>query len=363
MKRYIKLHANCIIVKGITRGILCDLQRGEIFSLPDGIVEIFTDYKELSVDEIFQKYSEDLHSRIQDFFNYLLTQDLAFYTITPQNFPPLNLEWKHPSNITNAILDFDNQSTHNIDLFAEKLADWGCKAVDIRYFDTISQEKLYEVLSVFKKTRIRDIKIFLAYNSDIPNWDFKQIFISNQRLSTLVVHSAPRTEQLYKSDFFTDIGVYLITNQIDNASHCGTIDTGFFAININTFTESQKYNSCLNRKISVDKNGQIKNCPSMEMSYGHVERTNLDAVINDPSFTRLWNINKDTIQKCKTCEFRYVCTDCRAYLEVPDNIYSAPLKCGYNPETGEWKEWSQNPLKKKAIQHYQLEQTSLTTKA
>ena len=54
----------------------------------------------------------------------------------------------------------------------------------------------------------------------------------------------------------------------------------------------------------------------------------------------------------KDCEFRYICTDCRAYVEDPEDILSKPLKCGYNPYTGEWSEWSTNPLKQKAIDFY-----------
>ena len=30
-----------------------------------------------------------------------------------------------------------------------------------------------------------------------------------------------------------------------------------------------------------------------------------------------------------------------------DKTRSKPLKFGYNPYTGEWKDWSKNPLKKK----------------
>ncbi|WP_052600010.1 grasp-with-spasm system SPASM domain peptide maturase [Aureispira sp. CCB-QB1] len=354
MSNYIKLHANCIIVKGISRSILCDLQRGEIFSLPDGIVEIFTKYENLSIDAIFQKYDKDIHNRIQEFFDYLEMQDLAFYTSTPQNFPALNIEWKHPSNITNAILDFDEKSTHDVGLFVDKLTEWGCKGIEVRCFHSINEERLYEILSYFKKTRIRDVKVFFAYNPDVYNWNFEKIFVSNQRTSSLFIHSAPKDEQLYKSEYFADVGVYLISNQIHSESHCGAINTGFFAVNVNTFTEAQVYNTCLNRKISVDKNGQIKNCPSMKNSYGHVETTDLDEVIRSSIFKEVWNIKKDDIKKCKTCEFRYICTDCRAYLENPDDIYSAPLKCGYDPITGEWEEWSQNPLKKQAIQHYKL---------
>ncbi|WP_161094292.1 hypothetical protein [Elizabethkingia anophelis] len=31
---------------------------------------------------------------------------------------------------------------------------------------------------------------------------------------------------------------------------------------------------------------------------------------------------------------------------------SKPLKCGYNPYTGEWEDWNKNILKQKAIKYY-----------
>jgi radical SAM protein with 4Fe4S-binding SPASM domain len=43
-------------------------------------------------------------------------------------------------------------------------------------------------------------------------------------------------------------------------------------------------------------------------------------------FKNLWHINKDQIKVCKGCEFRYICTDCRAYVEDIDDKYSKPKK-------------------------------------
>ena len=141
---------------------------------------------------------------------------------------------------------------------------------------------------------------------------------------------------------------------IDEKS-CGVIHDIYFHANIPTFTESQQHNTCLNRKISIDKDGYIKNCPSMLHHFGHISETKLEDVIKNPEFTKYWNIKKDDISKCKDCEFRHICTDCRAYLENPEDLYSAPLKCGYNPYTCQWEDWSTNPLKQKAIERYNLQ--------
>lgn len=137
-----------------------------------------------------------------------------------------------------------------------------------------------------------------------------------------------------------------------NEKHCGIISSKYFYANVKLFTESQQHNTCLNKKVSIDKNGNIKNCPSMPKSFGNITNTTLQKTLDQPSFKNYWSISKDKIDTRKLCEFRHICTDCRAYIEDPENIYSKPLKCGYEPHTNEWKDWSINPLKEKAIKHY-----------
>ena len=100
----------------------------------------------------------------------------------------------------------------------------------------------------------------------------------------------------------------------------------------------------------------------MSQSFGNIKDTTLAEALEKPDFKKYWNINKDKIHVCKDCEFRYICTDCRAYVEDPEDILSKPLKCGYNPYTGEWSEWSTNPLKQKAIEHYGMQDLLAETK-
>ena len=93
----------------------------------------------------------------------------------------------------------------------------------------------------------------------------------------------------------------------------------------------------------------------MSQSFGNIKDTTLKATLNHKDFKKYWNISKDQIEVCKDCEFRYVCTDCRAYIDEPENVLSKPLKCGYNPYTALWEDWSTNPLKQNAITYYEME--------
>nr|BFF38224.1 hypothetical protein BACY1_00290 [Tenacibaculum mesophilum] len=92
----------------------------------------------------------------------------------------------------------------------------------------------------------------------------------------------------------------------------------------------------------------------MDAVYGNLKDTKITDVIRQESFTKFWAINKNQIETCKDCEFRFNCTDCRAFVENPKNLYSKPLKCGYDLNTCHWEDWSSNPLKEEAIKHYGL---------
>ena len=93
----------------------------------------------------------------------------------------------------------------------------------------------------------------------------------------------------------------------------------------------------------------------MTESFGNINTVSLVDAVNHPDFKKYWNITKDQIEVCKDCEFRHICTDCRAFIEEPENQYSKSLKCGYSPYTNEWEEWSTNPLKQKAIEYYGMQ--------
>jgi len=103
------------------------------------------------------------------------------------------------------------------------------------------------------------------------------------------------------------------------------------------FNEASFYNTYFNKKISIDINGKIKNSPACSKSYDNIREITLLEVMGKPGFKDLWHITKDKIDVCKDCEFRHICSDCRAFIKDPENIYSQPAKCTYNPYIAKWE--------------------------
>jgi len=129
---------------------------------------------------------------------------------------------------------------------------------------------------------------------------------------------------------------FIETRNILSNESCGYISPAVFNTNIFIYMESQNNNICLNKKIAIDREGYIKNCPSMKHSFGNISNTSLKEIIVQTEFNKYWHIAKYQIKVCKDCEFRFICHDCRAYLTDPDDLYSKPLKCGYDPYTNQW---------------------------
>ena len=198
---------------------------------------------------------------------------------------------------------------------------------------------------------IEAIEVFAPYESDTVLKGLIKLMKKNYRIRSVTLYNAP--ENIIKYSRTIGFGqIVTVTTDIKGHLNCGFISHHYFITNISTYTESLAHNSCLNRKISIDVDGNVKNCPSMSQSFGNIKDTTLQEALDHPDFKKYWNITKDQIAVCKDCEFRYICTDCRAYLENPEDMYSKPLKCGYNPYTCEWEEWSTNPLKQMAIDYY-----------
>lgn len=345
---YFKLFANCIPVMGSERSIICDLQRFNFVFIPNILFEILTEHSEKNILDIKFFYENGYDKIIDDYFKYLFENELGFYTSEPYLFPKLDETWKTPSVINNAIIDIDNDLSFNFINIKNELDKFNCKGLELRFYSICSIDYLNKILNYFKDSRLQHILVYFKYSSEINEKDYKKLLINNKKVIGIILHSSYKSTNLETID--TEIIHTLQT--INSENHCGLVQTNYFSINIDTFFESKKHNNCLNKKLAIDKDGNIKNCPSMQESYGNIKDTTIEQALNHPNFKKYWNITKDQIEVCKDCEFRHICTDCRAYIEEPENQYSKPLKCGYNPYTNEWSKWSTNPLKQKAIEFY-----------
>lgn len=345
---FLKLYACCIPVKGAFRSIICDVQRFSFEFIPNALFELITEFSKLSIPFVDEHFDKNQAGIIKEYFSFLVEKELAFWATEEEldRFPNLSLEWDSPYEITNAIIDIDDD--YDFTKVLHELSNLGCYALEIRYYRKPHRDELLRLIHHTESSRILNIHFLIPYHQENEFDDFFNLF---PRVFRVAYYNAPFEKKI---DYGMGAHSIYIQQSVVPDLHCGVISSSYFNPHISTFTEAQFHNTCLNRKISIDKKGYIKNCPSMTNHFGHISEVGLKSVVINSEFRKVWKISKDETKTCKDCEFRYICTDCRAYIEDPEDIYSKPLKCGYNPYNGHWEEWSTHPLKQKAIEHYGL---------
>lgn len=330
----LQLFSCCIPVKGVMRSSITDLQRGEIKLIPNSLYDLLIDHVGKSKEDIFALYRQEDRTTIEEYLAFLEDNEFIFWTENTESFPPINFDKESHRLVDNAIVDFSSQGILYGSIIAQ-LDALGCHTLQIRSFKNSVSLKEVEnrILHYTKSSRIRSIELICCYGGESDD-QIISFLKNNRRVNLLCLHSAAKNAKV-ENKFSTVI----ITDQIiSDASHCGIVDPSYFTKNYSFHNESLRHNNCLYKKISIVENGDIKNCPSLPEVYGNIENSTLEEVLNIKGYHKYDNITKDDIEVCKDCEFRYVCSDCRAFTVTGENLRSKPEKCAYDPYTAKWTE-------------------------
>ena len=336
-KQYFKLFASCIPVKGYFRSLICDLQNRKIHYITNLLYEVIKVCENCELKLVKKLHNNEIDKGIDVSISYFVDKGWGFITDSPDDFPDLPLIFYCPYKITNVILEINNNSSYITSDFYLKIDKLGCEALEIRWIDRLDLNLQKKLLIQLSKSQLKSIIIYYPFSAEFGNKKASLHLLNIEgRIKNIVIHSSPFSySKRHINDNSRSID-YIVEN-LDYSADCGYIGFSAFFSNYTLFSESQDYNTCLNRKLTVNSDGMIKNCPSMKHHYGHISNTKLEDVVNLPEFQKWWHIKKDQIDVCKDCEFRHMCTDCRAFIKDPENIYSQPAKCPYNPYIAKWE--------------------------
>ena len=115
-----------------------------------------------------------------------------------------------------------------------------------------------------------------------------------------------------------------------------------FYIDEYSFFQARKYHPCLAGKIAVTSSGDVIPCIfARSQVCANVLNTPLAEALGSISLKECWHTTKDMVEKCKDCEYRYACMDCRPLAQGSDkncNWLAQAANCSYDPRQGKWEE-------------------------
>lgn len=292
---------------------------------------------------------------IEEYIAMLLENELCFYCDEEMinNFPVLDIKaWDYPSRISNVIIETGRTEFANSYRILKRLTNHSCRSIEIFFYESLTCEEMESVLTQVDELEVYNYNFICRLQAAESLERAVAIMKGHFKMFRGFLYNAPENG-LVEGGKGGWGNIFLLQGEF-NYSSCGIVDHSYFCTNLEHLSEAQSYNTCLNRKLFIDKSGKIKNCPQMPKSFGDFHTTDLNVLLNNEEFTKVWSIKKEDVLVCKDCEFRDVCTDCRAFIEDPENIYSKPLKCGYNPYDNTWTNWWTDPSKRSSLKHYEL---------
>jgi SPASM domain peptide maturase of grasp-with-spasm system len=328
--------SSCLYTTGYTRTLILNIHQRETKYIPNILHHILISHKHWKKQDILDFYPPEHQDTIKEYFDFLNENRLIYWGTKDEIelFPDYNYEWDFPASISNAIIEINNQNEIDYKNLIDQLDDILCFYIQLRFFNETNEGFTKKFIEYCNSKSFRSINLSFDYTK-IKKKTIIELINTFPKINKIVLYSAPK-DRIKK---FEDLSALILETKQPFGNHniCGTINPNGFSLQIEHFTESLNYNTCLNRKLCIDSNGYIKNCPSMKEHYGHISEVNLKEVIEKDEFKKYWFIKKDDIDVCQDCEFRHICTDCRAFIKDQNNICSQPSKCSYNPYIAKWQ--------------------------
>lgn len=319
-----KLFSDCIPVKGFTRSLILDLTRKDYHFVPSELC------KRLLISSILptEKFTKQ-------YLDFLIEKELVFEcSLSNLNlYPPLNKEWFYPAEISNAILSVAN--VLDLESSIHQLLDLGCRHYMLFINPPLDLPTVVQLLKKYDCSKILTLELYIQYTPEMSEEILAEMMKNNNRISYILCYYARSSKIISKRNTRGNICYYKKGIKFLNS----VLSPELFTINMPFYTESLKYNVFYNRKVCIDQYGNIKNYLSHNKIFGNIHSDNISDIISRKDFQRLWTINKDKLDICMDCEFRYMCLDSREPISNKGGGYHFSKKetCPYNPYICLWE--------------------------
>lgn len=323
------LHSNCIPIEGANRSLIYDIYYNKYAFIPNELAKILRHNPSGKLRTIQRKYFKTNRKEFEEYFNFLEKEKYIFYFDFPDQFPRISLIFKSPFIISNAIIEIsDLKDNHDTIKIISELHIPGI------------------VMIIENNNKIFDYKNHLSYLEKSSTQHIDLIFRNFIEINELIFEEEARihTIKIFNSSFenvhmLSDEVLKKVENKINGLIFDPKIR---FNVNIQLFSESQLHHTYFNRKLYIGPNGEIKNAPECEETFGFIQdiqsAEELKEIITTKEFQKYWFVHKEITDVCKDCEFRHMCVDNRLPFQRAENEWYHKIECNYNPYICKWED-------------------------
>ena len=376
---YFRLNPECYFIKGSRCGAIYDLIEGNIYAL---------DSEETKLVESCEKNVEKENKILENLKKLCLGnfyEKIVYIEKLRLGSPIEESQPGHPPQLNRAFLEINNSCNRNCWFcgYHGIKRSWGCMGCNKWNEDgeTLTTERWREIIDELKDLDCKDIFITggdltLAWDKtmdilDYADGKFRKIYITlheqsfSEKIAKYLANKAQTIIQTEKLDGIqSEDLIFLLTvrpeefkNLKDVKNKKAMIDfvsEDFRSLSAEIpliskrkipkesmyqFFHNIKYHPCIGNTLAISHTGNVLPCPMMRNHVlGNIRDRELYTLFENgkEEIDKFWNLTLDNIEKCRDCEFRYACNDCRALEEKLTGKLEGKRLCDYEPEEGKW---------------------------
>lgn len=329
--------SSCALTKGASRTLIQDFQRSNADYVPNDYHDLCSLLNRHKISDIAGMVESNSLADYYKFVDFMIEREYAFVSDNPQMFPEISKDsCDDENNIYDAIIDIDENDikTEKMEVFLTDLKKLHCTDLQVRVYNHSDMGILHHVLNRICNHVFLYVELHIDSPRHVTFEDCCNIILNYAPITNIFLYkSSSNTSRNYNENtegcYPLKMGtVHYATAELNNAN-CGCVsDYSKTYRNAWFYKMSQAHNSCLYKKVALDKHGNVRNCPSMHEKYDLSE--GLETITSSPAFRKYWDITKKDVEGCKDCEFRFNCLDCRAHTKG-NGLFNKPVTCKYNP--------------------------------
>lgn len=378
---YFRLNPECYFIKGSRCGAIYDLIEGNIYALDSEETKLVESCEKNKIVEKENEFLGNLKKLcLGNFYD-----KRAYIEKLRLGSPIEKSQPGHPPQFNRAFLEINNSCNRNC-WFCGYLGikrSWGCMGCNKWNEDgeTLTTERWKEIIDELKDLDCKDIFITggdltLAWDKTMDILDhadgkFERTYITlhEQSFSEKIVKDLTNKAQpIIQTENLDGIQsedlIFLLTVRPEEFKNLKDIKNKKVMIdfvsedfsslpldipltskrkiakeNMYQFFHNIKYHPCIGNTLAISHTGNVLPCPTMRNHVlGNVRDRELYTIFEKgkEEIDKFWNLTLDSIEKCRDCEFRYACNDCRALEEKLTGKLEGKRLCNYESEEGKW---------------------------
>lgn len=338
---YFIVSSSCQLTKGYRMTLLQDFSRKSLEYIPNDYYMLTKLLDRNKLGEVTSKIASSSMESFEKYLNFMLDKEYAFLVKDISTFPAKD-RTIHDTlfPINDAIIEFDflESNLEEMYYYLNELNLMQCPYLQIRFLPPCRFNYIKDVLNKICMMDFECVEVHVADSHNIPINIWNELIFANVAVSRIYLYNQSQSEVLpYNVEPIGNesllMGEVITIKHSLDVKNCGNINKYSMQFFNEDFYEiSKHYNSCLYKKIAINKYGHIKNCLFLDKDYSAAN--GLQRLVRSEDFRKCWYLKKDSIKICQDCEFRYNCLDCRA-CSLLDKL-DKPQKCNYNPYKLAW---------------------------